>query len=179
MPREVAFNSAQSFVAERDDWPKPTEEAFYGLAGDIVRIVEPHSEADPMALLVQMLIAFGSAAGNQPHFLAEADRHAMNLFAAFVGETAKARKGTSWGRVKQVLTAAEPDWDPDADEVLMAIRRAPEGLTRTNIRDLFSRHRRSDAVARVLTRLVDQDLLRCVTDVTGGRPAERYQAVRS
>ena len=70
--------------------------------------------------------------------------------------------------------------DPDADEVLQAVRRAPEGLTRTNIRDLFGRHRRSDAVARVLTRLVDQDLIRSVTDVTtGGRPAERYQAVRS
>ena len=112
MPREVAFNSAQSFVGEQDDWPKPaTEEAFYGLAGDIVCTIEPHSEADPMALLVQTLVAFGNAAGGQPHFLAEADRHSMNLFAAFVGETAKARKGTSWGRVRQSLVTADPDWE--------------------------------------------------------------------
>ena len=44
---------------------------------------------------------------------------------------------------------------------------------------MFGRHRRSDVIARVLTRLLDQNLVKCVIDVTGGRPAERYQAVRS
>ena len=111
MPHEAAFSTSQSFTPEIDHWPKPTDEAFYGLAGDIVRTIEPHSEADPMALLVQTLVAFGNAAGSQPHFMAEADRHCMNLFSAFVGETAKARKGTSWGRVKQVLVAAGQDWE--------------------------------------------------------------------
>src|SRR5262245_43077054 len=36
------------------DWPAPPAvEAFHGLAGNIVRTLEPHSEADPVALLVQ------------------------------------------------------------------------------------------------------------------------------
>ncbi|MFC1944493.1 hypothetical protein ACFLX5_03240 [Chloroflexota bacterium] len=29
-------------------WPNPLEEeAFYGLAGDVVRAIAPHTEADP------------------------------------------------------------------------------------------------------------------------------------
>ncbi|MEW6229964.1 MAG: hypothetical protein AB1700_18055, partial [Bacillota bacterium] len=71
-------------------WPDPpVPEAFYGLAGDIVRTIEPHTEADPVALLVQFLVAFGNAVGRGPHFVAEADRHGLNLFACLVGATAK------------------------------------------------------------------------------------------
>lgn len=49
-------------------WPDPPDEvAFHGLAGDIVRAIEPHTEADPVALLVQFLVAFGSVVGRGPH----------------------------------------------------------------------------------------------------------------
>ena len=45
-------------------WPESLDgDALSGLAGDVVRLIEPHSEADPAALLVQFLIAFGNAAG--------------------------------------------------------------------------------------------------------------------
>jgi 5S rRNA maturation endonuclease (ribonuclease M5) len=38
------------------DYPAPPDEAaFYGLAGDLVRRIEPHTEADPVALLSQVL----------------------------------------------------------------------------------------------------------------------------
>jgi hypothetical protein len=38
-------------------WPDPPgEEAFFGLAGRIVRVIEPASEADPSALLIQVLV---------------------------------------------------------------------------------------------------------------------------
>jgi hypothetical protein len=33
-------------------WPPPPPGAFHGLAGDIVRMIEPYSEADPVAILV-------------------------------------------------------------------------------------------------------------------------------
>ncbi len=40
-----------SFSAYSATWPEPlADEAFYGLAGDIVRTIEPHTEADPAAL---------------------------------------------------------------------------------------------------------------------------------
>ena len=36
------------------EWPTPPgPDAYYGLAGDIVRTIEPETEADPAALLVQ------------------------------------------------------------------------------------------------------------------------------
>ena len=39
-------------VDEQDPWPDPIDQAAYhGLAGEIVGLIEPHSEADPIALL--------------------------------------------------------------------------------------------------------------------------------
>lgn len=103
-------------------YPAPlAPEAFHGLAGDIVRTIEPHSEADPAALLIQVLVAFGNIVGREPHFYAEADRHGTNLFAALVGETAKGRKGTSWGQVRRLTSETDDTW-PGA-------RRIPSGLS--------------------------------------------------
>jgi len=40
-----------AFSAYSAPWPQPlADEAFYGLAGDIVRTIELHTEADPAAL---------------------------------------------------------------------------------------------------------------------------------
>jgi hypothetical protein len=64
-----------------------------------VRLVKPDTEADPVAILVQLLVAFGNCIGRGAYFLAEADRHHTNLFAALVGETSKARKGVALGHV--------------------------------------------------------------------------------
>src|SRR5690349_5433737 len=45
--------------------PQPTiaPDAFCGLAGDFVRAVEPHTESDPIALLLQYLICCGKLSG--------------------------------------------------------------------------------------------------------------------
>ena len=92
-------------------WPKPlAEAAFHGLAGKLVRTIEPHSEADPAAILMNFLTAFGSAAGASPHFCVEGGRHHARLFVALVGETSKGRKGTSWSRVRQLMGIADPMW---------------------------------------------------------------------
>jgi hypothetical protein len=95
-------------------WPAPPgEEAFHGLAGRIVRAMEPASEADPAALLVQTVVAFGNIAGRSAHFTVEGDRHHANEFAVLVGRTSKARKGTSWGRVFRLVKEAEEQWAAD------------------------------------------------------------------
>jgi hypothetical protein len=86
------------------------EAAFQGPAGRFVRLVEPHTEADPVGILGQFLGAFSSAAGRSPHFQVEADRHSLNLYQVHVGASSKARKGTSWGRAKQVVVEADPEW---------------------------------------------------------------------
>lgn len=92
-------------------WPDPlAPEAFHGLAGDFVRLVEPATEADPAALLVQFLVAFGSLAGRSAYFEHEATRHGCNLFAALVGATSRGRKGTSWDWVRRVDAMADSTW---------------------------------------------------------------------
>lgn len=94
-----------------EGWPElPGKAAEHGLAGDFVRLVSPHSEADPMALLVQFLVAFGNVIGRSAHFRVEDDLHYTNLDCVVVGETSKARKGTSWGRVMKAVESADAEW---------------------------------------------------------------------
>lgn len=113
-------------------WPDPlSEEAFHGLAGEWVRVVEPHTEADPAALLLQFLVAFGSLIGRGPHYRAEADRHFSNLFAVVVGQTAKGRKGTSLGQVQGVLQVIDAEW---CNTRIMGGLSSGEGLI-WNVRD--------------------------------------------
>jgi hypothetical protein len=77
---------------------------------ELVRAIEPHTDADPAALLVRFLVAWGSLAGRGPHYLAEADRHHTNEYAVIVGTTSKGRKGTSWGRLLGVLKIIDEHW---------------------------------------------------------------------
>ena len=92
-------------------WPPPLgEDAFQGLVGDFVRTIEPHTEADPAALLIQFHVAFGNVIDRKAHYLVEADKHYMNLNALLVGETAKGRKGTSWGHIRRVFEEIDYEW---------------------------------------------------------------------
>jgi hypothetical protein len=87
-----------------EDWPEPLGlAAYHGLAGEVVTAIEPHTEADVAAILFQFLTAIGNALGRRAYFLVEDTRHYPNLFLVLVGKTAKARKGTSWGRVRQLF----------------------------------------------------------------------------
>lgn len=83
-----------------DKWPAPMgHDAYYGLVGDIVQLIEPESEADPAALLVSFLIMFGNVIGRSACLMVEETAHYTNEFAVSVGETAVARKGTTLDRV--------------------------------------------------------------------------------
>jgi hypothetical protein len=93
-----------------DLWPSIDDVAYHGLAGDVVRAIKPHSEADPVAILIQLLAYTGNAIGRAPHYLVEGDQHRANLYVVLVGETAKARKGTSAGRVRSIIRYADPIW---------------------------------------------------------------------
>lgn len=96
-------------VPRAGDWPEPLEEAaFHGALGQAVRVMAPQSEADPAALLINMLAAFGAEVGPKPHMLVGRDKHPPRLFAVIVGETAKARKGHSWGFVHHVFSRLDP-----------------------------------------------------------------------
>ena len=86
------------------------EAAYYGLAGDFARLVEPETEADPAALLFQFLAAMGSIVGRGPHYRVGAAKHHTNLFMVIVGNSAKARKGTSWGEVHAACKSIDLSW---------------------------------------------------------------------
>lgn len=83
---------------------------MFGLAGDFVRVIEPHTEADPSALYVSILAALGNMIGPGPHVLVGATQHPAKLFVLVVGETAKARKGTSWAEVMRFSGLVDPTW---------------------------------------------------------------------
>jgi len=112
-------------LAERDR-PEPlAEAAFHGLAGDVVRTLEPHTEADPAALLIQFLIFVGVCIGRNAYYLVEGDKHFANLFAVLVGETGKGRKGTSLGRIRQLFEMID---DPFSGRCIQSGLSSGEGL---------------------------------------------------
>lgn len=109
-PPETHSRAAPSPEHKRQ-WPdSPAKEAYYGLAGEIVSLVEEHSEADPVALLIQNIVIFGSVIGRGPHFIAEADRHGTNLFCVIVANTSKGRKGSAWGQAVRPYRELDPEW---------------------------------------------------------------------
>ena len=139
-------------------WPSPlAPDAFHGLAGQIVKTIEPHSEADPAALLAQTLTAFGNIIGRNPHFVAEADRHGANLFSALVGVSSKARKGSAWGHIRRLSGAVDPEW---ASNRIMGGLSSGEGLI-WNVRDPIEKQeaiRESRRVVGYQTVIEDQGI---------------------
>jgi hypothetical protein len=91
-------------------WPLLNPLAFQGLAGEIVNALAPESESDPVALLLTILTSFGNACGRGAFFPVGATLHRANLFCCLVGQSAKARKGTSGDLVEALFSHADPDW---------------------------------------------------------------------
>jgi len=108
------------------NWPaKLAEPAFHGLAGDIVRILGPHTEADEAAIFLQFLAFAGICMGRNQYYLVEGDKHYSNIFIAMVGESSKARKGTSLGRIRQLFAMID---DPFSDRCIQSGLSSGEGL---------------------------------------------------
>ena len=93
--------------------PAMGEDAYHGLAGEVVHTIEPHTEADSVAILLQFLNLAGNVMGRTAYYQVEGDRHHTNLFAVLVGDSAKSRKGTSWGRVRAIGKVADTTWADD------------------------------------------------------------------
>lgn len=115
--RERANNGhgAGSFASAANDAtkkPRPVlgDDAFHGFAGELVQTIEPHTEANSAALLLQFLVVFGNMVGRKRYYLIESDRHYPNLYVALVGDTGEGRKGTSLGRIKAVASVVDSDF---------------------------------------------------------------------
>jgi hypothetical protein len=68
------------------------------------------NEFGPVAIMIQTLVCAGNLINRAVHFQVESDRHHANLFAVLVGQSSKARKGTSYGRIKAVAKVADQAW---------------------------------------------------------------------
>jgi hypothetical protein len=98
------MTSIRKILPVPSGWPEPpAAAAYHGLAGEIVWAVAPHTEADPVAVLVQLLVAYGALVGGGAWFEVEADRHYPNEFAVLVGDSAVSRKGSALGHVKRLF----------------------------------------------------------------------------
>src|SRR5262245_853199 len=110
---EAARSTNGQARSSDDQWPVMDEAAYYGLAGDAVRTIEPHTEADPVAILLHVLGYVGNIFGIAPHYRVEADDHRANIYAVLVGQSAKGRKGTASGRARAVVRTADERWAED------------------------------------------------------------------
>lgn len=108
-PAAAEQRRALPLPAAPDGWPAPPgPAAYHGLPGEIVDRIAPNTEADPAAILVQLLVCAGALIGQGAFFQVEATRHHPNEFAVLVGDSAKARKGSSFDHVARLLDQADP-----------------------------------------------------------------------
>lgn len=89
--------------------PQLNRKALYGLAGDFVRTIYPHTEADESALLIQLLVGFGNVIGRSAYYIADGARHHTNLYSLIVGKTSAA-KGSALSHVKNQFKTMEGEW---------------------------------------------------------------------
>lgn len=104
--------SPADFSLDAIERPKPRldDAALYGPIGDWVRLVEPHTEASPPALLFCALVAVGALVGRSVHTRLDGARHGVNLFALLVGPTSSGRKGTAVAWTRKLISALDEDF---------------------------------------------------------------------
>ena len=91
-------------------WPTLDNAACHGLAGEIVDLFAPHTEADPVALLASLLSEVGAGLGRGPHLVLDGTYHPLLFWPVLVGKTSKSRKGTAGKRIQALLERADPSW---------------------------------------------------------------------
>jgi hypothetical protein len=107
--KDNSFNSLNSY---RPAEKRPTldPEALHSLAGDIVKAIDPYTEADPVAVLTNIIVSFGNVVGPIPYFRVEHTRHHLNLFIVQVGDSSKARKGTGKSTPRRMFKDVDAEW---------------------------------------------------------------------
>jgi Protein of unknown function (DUF3987) len=95
------------------DFPKAIHnDAFHGIAGEVVNMLCTGSELKPEAVLSQFLCIFGNMLGRAPYKIQDG-RHGTLINVAIVGNTADGAKGSSYQAVKRLIRAVSPDYCTD------------------------------------------------------------------
>src|ERR1043166_6796424 len=90
--------------------PILNEAAYHGLAGEVVRLIEPHTEADPVALLASFLAEVGALLNRGPHLFLDGSYPPFLFWPVLVGRSSKSRKGTADKRMRTLFELADPAW---------------------------------------------------------------------
>lgn len=94
------------------DYPAPlASSAFLGPLGEHVRLVSPHTEADPSAILLHELVLFGNCV-NRSSFLRLGRIDASpNINVAIIGPTSTGRKGTAGFEARRLFAEVDGNWE--------------------------------------------------------------------
>ncbi|MEV4183096.1 hypothetical protein AB0J28_16860 [Streptosporangium canum] len=90
--------------------PTPDSDVFCGYIGEVVRDLDPTTEADPVSVLATLLTASGVMMGRNPHVQIGDDRHPALIWSMIIGKTNSGRKGASKGTAMRIITAADPEF---------------------------------------------------------------------
>jgi hypothetical protein len=161
LERELLRNGERGEIGEKSDlrpveapWPRPlAEEAFHGSAGEAVRAIEPHSEADPAAILLHFPVGVGVLIGPKIHARAGDALHPARLNGVVVGETSKGRKGSAARPVERALAEVDGTFAPA--RVLEGLS-SGEGLI-WQVRDPITKYERIGRGPETKTELVEVD----------------------
>ena len=95
-------------------WPQPLEQRVYEHtpAGEWAAYLDEAAitEADPAAVLVQTLTGLGAMVGLGPHLQHGVSPVPPRWFSLVVGETSRARKGTSWEAATALLRVVDDEF---------------------------------------------------------------------
>jgi hypothetical protein len=92
------------------EWPVLAEDALQGVAGECVRSIGPHTEADPVAVLSNIIVGFGNIIHQGAYVLMGPKPQYLKEYVVLVGRSSKARKGTSWEYPEALFREVDEDW---------------------------------------------------------------------
>jgi hypothetical protein len=153
----------QSTAAPAGAWPVMSEKALHGLVGDVVQTIDPHTEADPNAILLQFLIVGGALIGRKPFIRVDGSSHYPKLFCVLVGATSKGRKGTSLDRIREIVAPVDPTWVQKGINSGLA---SGEGLI-SHVRDATSKVNKDGVIEEIDPGVADKRLLVVAEEFAG------------
>jgi len=118
-PREAVADEGEEYLEDLEAMPlpelpqlPPRPDLFlrHGVIGHFMRIVEPETEAHPVALGAALVAAVGNCIGRGPFTMVGRTPHRANLFVCVTGNTASARKGTGADIIADCMKPADEYW---------------------------------------------------------------------
>lgn len=123
---EKAKAKSEEKAAENDDcdselvhdFPVFNRSEFYGPLGELAMLAADGTEIDPVAVYFQSITAFAAYIGQAKHFYIGEDRHESRFFTAIVGNSSRARKGTSFKPVERAIRKVEDTYNKASKSLL-------------------------------------------------------------